>query len=341
MQQSRFMVLTGHLNDYPLSDLVGILRHQQKTGRLLIEYSKGPAMFYFKEGELVHVQFDNLSGLQALCVAVAQPPASFNFNPLIKPTRRSIEHSLQKAVSELLGCWDENALVVEKVEPAKPVAAAVAPTLLADREPPRELPPPHQVLALTGAVRESFAKRYRPQVMLMAAAGLLLLGLSAFIGVSGGFGSKASSVPAAATAATSVTGNVTPPANSESSNPQPKNERRNEARREPAKIAAVAAGNPPKTDTTAAATAVVPQPATAALAVAPGTDGKTDDSGAARSVRVIVQVENGRVARASIGNHRPGMDAYEALALRIARQRRYPPKHGGQEVIMIKVDQPE
>ena len=30
MQPSRFVILTGHLNDYPLSDLVGILRHQRR-----------------------------------------------------------------------------------------------------------------------------------------------------------------------------------------------------------------------------------------------------------------------------------------------------------------------
>ena len=41
----RFVVLTGHLNNYPLSDLIGILRHQRKSGRLLIEYPKGPATF--------------------------------------------------------------------------------------------------------------------------------------------------------------------------------------------------------------------------------------------------------------------------------------------------------
>jgi hypothetical protein len=41
MQNSRFVVLTGHLSNYPLSDLIGILRHQKKTGRLLIEYQKG------------------------------------------------------------------------------------------------------------------------------------------------------------------------------------------------------------------------------------------------------------------------------------------------------------
>ena len=85
MQNTRFTVLTGHLNDYPLGDLIGILRHQQKTGRLLIEYPKGPASFFFNEGELVDAQLGDLSGLQAICVAVGQPPANFNFNPLVRP----------------------------------------------------------------------------------------------------------------------------------------------------------------------------------------------------------------------------------------------------------------
>ena len=53
MQNNRFVVLTGHLSNYPLSDLVGILRHQRKSGRLLIEYPKGPATFFFQNGELI------------------------------------------------------------------------------------------------------------------------------------------------------------------------------------------------------------------------------------------------------------------------------------------------
>ncbi len=133
MQHSRFLVLTGHLNDYPLSDLVGILRHQQKTGRLLIEYPNSPASFFFNEGELVDAQLDNLSGLQAICVALAQPPSSFNFNPLIRPTRRSIENSLQKVVSELLGCWGENELEVEKIATGGPLSQ---PALLASSSAP-------------------------------------------------------------------------------------------------------------------------------------------------------------------------------------------------------------
>src|SRR6185369_8756639 len=112
---NRFVVLTGHLSNYPLSDLVGILRHQQKSGRLLIEYPKGPATFFFQNGELIDARMNDLAGLQAICVALAQPDASFNFNPLILSPRRSIDASLQRAVSELFGCWDESALQIETV----------------------------------------------------------------------------------------------------------------------------------------------------------------------------------------------------------------------------------
>ena len=129
MQNNRFVVLTGHLSNYPLSDLVGILRHQRKSGRLLIEYPKGPATFFFQNGELIDARMNDLVGLQAICVALAQPEASFNFNPLIQSPRRSIEPSLQRAVSELFGCWDESALQIESapVEPAEPLALPPAP----------------------------------------------------------------------------------------------------------------------------------------------------------------------------------------------------------------------
>ena len=54
-----------------------------------------------------------------------------------------------------------------------------------------------------------------------------------------------------------------------------------------------------------------------------------ENTSKAEPVRVIVKIENGRVAKASIANPKPGMDAVEALALRIARQRRYPGKVQG------------
>jgi len=44
------------------------------------------------------------------------------------------------------------------------------------------------------------------------------------------------------------------------------------------------------------------------------------------------------VLNASIANHKSGMDSYEALALRIARQRRYPPTATGGETVTISVN---
>jgi hypothetical protein len=158
MQNPRFVVLTGHLSNYPLSDLVGILRHQKKTGRLLIEYPKGPASFFFQEGELIDARMNDLSGLQAICVALAQPEAAFNFNPLIPATRRSIEPSLHRAVSELFGCWDESALQIE--------TTAVAQPAFAPRPEPLALPP----------APPSSALRQRP-MFVMAAAVLGCVGL--------------------------------------------------------------------------------------------------------------------------------------------------------------------
>jgi hypothetical protein len=57
----------------------------------------------------------------------------------------------------------------------------------------------------------------------------------------------------------------------------------------------------------------------------------------AQSVDVVMQIENGRVLQASIANPRKGMDGYEAMALRIARQRRYPAKKKGQETVKIQI----
>ena len=291
MQSNRFVVLTGHLSNYPLSDLVGILRHQRKSGRLLIEYAKGPAMFFFQDGELIDARMNDLAGLQAICVALAQPEASFNFNPLIQSPRRSIEPSLQRAVSELFGCWDESALQIEAATTPQP------PEILA-------LPPAPPLLV-----------RQRSRV-LIAAAVLSVVGLSTVIAVTGGFTKNE-----AATAA-SLPQNSSPPAPVaavQSELPVHKSapematrsnrgasERKEEKRSKPEP--AVTSEPAPE-----------PEPTT-------------------QSIKVVMQIENGRVLKASIANPKPGMDSYEAMALRIARQRRYTSTKTGGETVTINVN---
>src|SRR5215210_888547 len=151
MQGTSFIALTGHLNDYPLADLIGILRHQRKTGRLLIEYSISPCSLYFVDGNLVDAQLNSMGGLQAVLVALSQPNASFNFNPLIQPPRRSINEASQKVVFELLGCWEEKTIEVEATQRQGRVVSDVkaAPIRVPSVETETEaLPEAREVLAL-------------------------------------------------------------------------------------------------------------------------------------------------------------------------------------------------
>ena len=320
MQQNRFSVLTGHLNDYPLPDLVGILRHQQKTGRLLIEYPKSPASLFFKDGELVDAQFEQLSGLQAICVAFAQPASSFNFNPLIKPYRRSIDSSLQHAVSEFLGCWDASAIEVEKqvseISRGTPPTVAALPAAYSVSYPP-QLSEARTLLALPPARTRS---RFTAPALAMAAAGVLMLGLSALINANRSVVTSASSV-------TSNGSTTTQAGSQETSAPQVD---------KPAHLADSRQTRSVRTslrDSTSTKDKSTTSPAEAKSVEE--TDGKAKDSTA---VRVVLQVENGRVTQASIGNPKPGMEAYEALALRIARQRRFPTATSSKQTVMVKVD---
>src|SRR5689334_8206924 len=284
MQSNRFVVLTGHLSNYPLSDLVGILRHQRKSGRLLIEYPKGPATFFFQNGELIDARMNDLVGLQAICVALAQPEASFNFNPLIQSPRRSIEASLQRAVSELFGCWDESYAQIE-------ATAAPQPEVLA-------LPPAPPVIV---------RKR---SLFLVAGLILIVVALSIVTAVIGGINNNAAAettaqptqnqaVPVAAESEAPKVANVVKPNRKEEKRTKPEVKKETEA---------VAEAQPVK-----------------------------EPEQTSQSIKVVMQIENGRVLKASIANPKPGMDSYEAMALRIARQRRYPATTSGGETVTIAV----
>ena len=355
MQQNRFVVLTGHLNDYPLADLVGILRHQQKTGRLLIEYPKSPAMFYFQEGELVDAQFESLRGLQAVCVALAQPPSCFNFNPLIRPPRRSIESSQQKVVSELMGCWDATGLEIETISMPPVVAQPALLTSSAATFANGTDTTTTQALVISTVSQQVSEGNYSRPVVTMAAAGLMMLGLSTVIAVTGGFGKKVSSnqlsTPVTSTAALpSGDDHSAQPTGGELSQTPLKTEPRSDVRtqralkgkelafQEPSnhRESSTFSANKAQSDESDSHRADSP-----VAAAAPRLEQKSNEVATnSQSVKVVLQIEGGRVSQASIANHQSGMEAYEALALRIARQRRYPPSTGGQDTVVIKVNQP-
>jgi len=292
MQNERFVVLTGHLNNYPLSDLVGILRHQRKSGRLLIEYAKGPAMFFFHNGELIDARLNELTGLQAICVALAQPEASFNFNPLIQSSRRSIESSLQRAVAELFGCWDESFAQIETT-----------------------LAPQPEVLALPPAPPVIVRKR---SLFLIAAVVLIVVGVSIVTALIGGLNNNAAAETAVARGSIQVA-----PVAAEPEAPKALVATIVKPNRTPAERKEEKRTKPEVKNNTEVVVEASPV---------------KEPEQTSQSIKVVMQIENGRVLKASIANPKPGMDNYEALALRIARQRRYPTTMSGGGTVTITVD---
>jgi len=331
MQNSRFVVLTGHLRDYPLSDLVGILRHQRKTGRLTIEYPKGPGTFFFNDGELVDAQLSDLTGLQAICVAMAQPEASFNFNPLIQPSRRSIAPSVQRVVSELFGCWDESALQIEGTTIVDNSKRSLPPVNTPSNAPPlipSGNPQPPQLLPAFQA------RIQRRSILFLAAAAVVMIGLSTAIALSGRLNLASSFSEKTTSGAAKEALQIQKPGVSpiETSKTARTSE---QSRRQVTRVSTV---KPEPKNQPSSSSEPLSQPASDGLSERAGTPANSVAS--AQSVKVIMQIENGRVLKASIANHKPGMDSFEGLALRIAKQRRYPATVTGQESVQITVARP-
>jgi hypothetical protein len=277
MQGTNFVALTGHLNDYPLADLIGTLRRQRKTGRLLIEYSMSPCSLYFVEGNLVDAQLNSIGGLQAILVALSQPNASFNFNPLIQPARHSINESSQKVVLELLGCWEEKTIDVE-ASTGNGRAYAPAPMTVTLAEPDEEaLPMAKEVLALPPSSLERASRRRNRQILIASAIISLLVSL----------------VTVVALARWLIKRDIS------------------------------------------TALSEMGQKESAA-----GVRGQRNETNA-QTIKVALRVEKGRVSQAFIEEHHPGMEAYEALALRIARARRFAAAASGQEIVTVKINSPD
>jgi hypothetical protein len=279
MQSTSFIALTGHLNEYPLCDLISILRRQRKTGRLLIEYSISPCSLYFVEGNLVDAQLGSMGGLQAVLVALSQPNASFNFNPLIQPPRHSINESSQKVIFELLGCWEEKTINVEAAagndrELSAPGATVNVTPVDVEVE---ALPKAKEVLALPPSSLERASRRRNRQLLIASAVISLLVSLLTVVALTRWLVKR--DISAALSEA----------------------DKGRSAARERSELGGVDA----------------------------------------KEIKVVVNVDKGRVSRAKVLEHRPGMEAYETLAVWIARARRYSVNASGQATVTVMINPPE
>jgi hypothetical protein len=314
------MALTGHLSDLSLSELIEFFCNQRKSGCLKVLYPKGAGYFYLLSGSVVDARVGVLHGIDAVYYALTLPNAEFEFSANAEAKNRTINQPWTQVVLEGLRRLDEN------------ISPGVA-------FPPDYVPEPDELVTSLSTVeepKEEVERSFPPAFLtfgkegggsrkpiFIGAIAFALIASVAVIGIPAGWYKSGSP---ANTAATQPAPAPAPSTQAETpAQPQP-TEATPEAttgedpaalaarrQREKEKRAREAARNG---ETTASTPAAQPAP-------------ETLRPGAKRVVVTVTYDESGRVTQASGG---------DANALRIARQKRFPPGKAGSATVSIPIN---
>ena len=304
------MALTGHLSDLSLSELIEFFCNQRKSGRLKVLYPQGAGYFYLHSGSVVDARIGVLHGIDAVYYALTLPNAEFEFSVDVEAGSRTINQPWTQVVLEGLRRLDEN----------------IAPGMAF---PPEYVPEPDELAGtetkLTADdIERSFAPAFlsfgketvsRRKPLFIGAIAVAILASVAVIGVPAGWYSSKKAEPAPVSQAPTPQNQPveTPaqpqPATTEAApaaaeDPALAAKRQREKERKARELAAKNAENP--------------------------TAPETEKPGAGKRVVVTVTYdESGRVTQASGG---------DANALRIARQKRFPPGKAGSATVSIPIN---
>jgi len=308
------MALTGHLSDLSLSELIEFFCNQRKSGRLRVLYPQGSGYFYLQAGSVIHAQIGVLRGIDAVYYALTLANAKFEFSGSAEAPERTINQPWTQVVLEGLRRLDEGIAPAEAfpegyapdAEDAKPVNKASESDQSHHSHVPKFL---------------SFMNTDSPtrKPLLAGAVAVALLGSVAAIGVPAGWYSRSKAAAVVAEAPTAVS-----PA------PQPEVSASPEA---------VATESPAASSSTEDAAAVAARrqrerdrakarEEKAALNAATSPSA-ANTSGPKRVSVTVTYDESGRVVQASGG---------DASALRIARQKRFPPGKAGSATVTIPIN---
>jgi hypothetical protein len=111
------MALTGHLSDLSLSELIEFFCNQRKTGRLKVLYPKGAGYFNLQAGSVVDAKIGVLRGIDAVYYALTLPNAEFEFGAATETTERTINQPWTQVVLEGLRRLDEGMVPAEAFPP--------------------------------------------------------------------------------------------------------------------------------------------------------------------------------------------------------------------------------
>ena len=318
------MPLTGHLSDLSLSELIEFFCNQRKSGELKVLYPQGAGYFYLQSGSVVDAKIGVLRGIDAVYYALTLPNAKFEFSGSSEGAERTINQPWTQVVLEGLRRLDEGITPQEAFPAGYEAEKTQADRIEVDST--SKHPHVHVPAFLTYIGQESMAKRKSLFAGLVVIA---ILGTVAAVGVPAGWYSR-TKVEAAATQSVIATPKPEPvvepvPSTTDSTESQsPDN-----ASASADDSAVTAARRQRERD----------RPRTRedrANNQSNGASSAHSDkvlSGAANGPkRITVTVtydESGRVTQASGG---------DASAIRIARQKRFPPGKAGSATVTIPIN---
>ena len=311
------MALTGHLSDLSLSELIEFFCNQRKSGRLKVLYPQGAGYFYLQAGSVVDARIGVLHGIDAVYYALTLPNAEFEFSADVEASSRTINQPWTQVVLEGLRRLDENiapgvAFPPDYVHDQDELAGKKQDVnVVVSSETERSFQP-----AFLTFGKES-GKSRKP--LFIGAIVVAVVASVAVIGVPAGWYSKKKPVAAAenvSQAPVPVSSQTETPAQ-----PQPSSTEAQSATEDPAARAAKRQREKERKAREAAKAAENP------TAVAPPVDAAKP--GAKRVVVTVTYDESGRVTQASGG---------DANALRIARQKRFPPGKAGSATVSIPIN---
>ena len=316
------MALTGQLSDLSLAELIEFFCNQRKTGCLKITYPYGPGYFYLQAGSVVHARIGSLRGIDAVYFALTLPNASFTFNPLVEAPERTINQPWTQVVLEGLRRMDEGVMPGEAFPPDY-VSDSDDEDSIKKEAGEDNVHTSHMPAFLAGLSVDTGSRRNK-----IATAGVVavIVLVVAGVGVPAGWYSKNKPLRPTTQAQSVAEGSqpqleAEPPATTPASaEPETKD---NGSQSDAAQLAARREREARDRERAKAREGKVNSVDPALKATVPG---------GTSSKRVTVQVtydENGRVTQASGG---------DATALRIARQKRFPPGKAGSATVTIPIN---
>jgi hypothetical protein len=309
------MALTGHLSDLSLSELIEFFCNQRKSGRLKVLYPQGAGYFYLLAGSVVDARIGVLRGIDAVYYALTLANAEFQFSVDAEANERTINQPWTQVVLEGLRRLDESiqpgvAFPPDYVPEVDELESSSAPES-AEQSDHHSSTPPFFGFGAT----DTQSKR---TPLFIGAIAVAVLGSVAAIGVPAGWYHKK---PAPTVQAT--TQQQPSPESTQSqaaTQPQPvpsestlSGDAAQAAKRQHEKEKEKKARDARANETAANVTSSPP--------------GVT--SGAKKVVVTVTYDESGRVTQASGG---------DANALRIARQKRFPPGKAGSASVAIPIN---